>query len=268
MLEILQIPFMQRALISGIVLAALLSILGVFVVLRRMSFFSEGIAHASLAGVALGIITSTSPLLIALISAIFFAVLIFFLEDKYKLTSDTAIGIIFTSGMALGVLLISISPNYQPELMSFLFGNILAITWTEIYLVIIFSFLILAFVFKYLKQLIISSLDKEIAYTSGIKVKRLQLAVYIFLSIAVVLGSKILGIILISALLIMPVAISKLFSKSFKSLMIKSVIFSEIIVIGGIFMSYYIDIPTGPTIVLFGTTIFIFSSILKLFRSR
>ena len=113
MLEILQYPFMQRALIAGIVLAAVLALLGVYVLLRRMSFFSDGIAHASLAGIAIGIVFSWQPLATALVLSAIFALIIYFIEKKFDLASDTAIGILFTSGMALGVLLISLQPGYQ-----------------------------------------------------------------------------------------------------------------------------------------------------------
>lgn len=248
---------MERALTAGVILAFLLALLGTFVVLRNMAFFSDGIAHASLAGVALGIIFSLNPLLVAIILSIVFSIIIFFLEDRYKLSGDTAIGILFTSGMALGVLLISMQPGYQPELISFLFGNILAITQLELLIIGITSVFIALFIFLYLKKLILISLDPETAYISGIHVKRLQLGLNIVLAVSVVLGIKVLGIILVSALLIIPVAIGKLFARSFKTLVVSSVAVSEIIVISGIIVSYYLDLPTGPSIVLLGTILFI-----------
>ncbi len=257
MLHFLSYPFMERALIAGVILAFLLALLGTFVVLRNMAFFSDGIAHASLAGVALGIIFSINPLLVAIILSIIFSIIIFFLENKYKLSGDTAIGILFTSGMALGVLLISMQPGYQPELISFLFGNILAITQIELVIIGITSVIIALFIFLFLKKLILISFDSETAYISGIRVKRLQLGLNIALAVSVVLGIKVLGIILVSALLIIPVAIGKLFAHSFKTLVVSSILVSEVIVISGIIISYYLDLPTGPSIVLMGTTLFI-----------
>ncbi len=248
---------MERALTAGVILAFLLALLGTFVVLRNMAFFSDGIAHASLAGVALGIIFSINPLLVAIILSIVFSIIIFFLENKYKLSGDTAIGILFTSGMALGVLLISMQPGYQPELISFLFGNILAITQIELVIIGITSFLISIFIFLFLKKLILVSFDSETAYISGIHVKKLQLGLNIVLAVSVVLGIKVLGIVLVSALLIIPVAISKLFARSFKTLVVSSIAVSEVIVISGIITSYYLDLPTGPSIVLIGTILFI-----------
>lgn len=259
---------MERALISGIVLAFLLAVLGTFVVLKNMAFFADGIAHASLAGIAIGIIFSVNPLLSAILLSIVFAVIIFVLQDKYKLSGDAAIGILFASGMATGVLLITLQPGYQPELISFLFGNILAITQLEVIIVVAMSALITAFVFFNLKKLILISLDSETAHISGVKVKRLQLMINIILAVSVVLGIKVLGIILVSALLIIPITTAKLFASSFKKLLVITMFISEITVIVGIFVSYHYDLPTGPTIVLAGTCFFLigifFSSFKKL----
>ena len=149
MLEILQYPFMQRALIAGVVLALLLAVLGIFVILRKMSFWGDGIAHASLAGIAIGLFAGYNPLITAIIFAVIFALLVYFLERKTSLSSDVIIGILFTASMALGIVLINLKNTYQPDLLSFLFGNILAIKTGELYLMVIFRHLS-PFVFVYL----------------------------------------------------------------------------------------------------------------------
>lgn len=240
-------------------MASLLALLGVFVVLRRMAFFASGIAHASLAGVAIGIIASVNPIIVAIIFAVIFSIIIYLIEKKYSIASDTAIGILFTSGMALGALLISLQPGYQPKLISFLFGNILAIKNTEIWVILVLSVIIFVFILVNLKSITLLSLDKETAYVSGVKVERLNLIWYIMLAVVVVLGIKMLGIVLVSALLIIPVATAKLFARSFKKLLIQSIIFSEAALIGGIVLSYRLDYPTGPTIVLTGAALFVLS---------
>src|SRR3990167_1951648 len=132
MLAIFQFPFVQRALIAGMFLALLLAVLGVFVVLRRMSFLADGIAHASLAGVAFGLLVGIYPLAAALLVGVLFAVVIFILERKTSLSLDSIINLIFTTGLALGVVLLSFKSTYQPDLISFLFGNILAISADEL----------------------------------------------------------------------------------------------------------------------------------------
>ena len=263
MLEMIQYPFMQRAFIAGILLAGLLSYLGVFVVLRRMAFFSDGIAHASLAGVAAGILLSLNPLTTALVSSVLFAVLIFFLERRGALPSDAVIGLVFTSGMSLGVLLISMKSGYQPELIGFLFGNILMISKSDMWMIAGVSILIGFFLFGKKRELTLLALDREMAYLAGVNSDLLQLTMYVILAVSVVLGIKMLGIILVSALLIIPVSISKLISRSFKTLVVASVIVAEAIVLVGLAVSYMFDLPAGATIVLSGTILFFFVFIFR-----
>lgn len=263
MLELFHYPFMQRAVLAGILLAGLLSYLGVFVVIRKMSFFSDGIAHASLAGVAAGVLLSANPLVTALISSFIFAVGMFYLERKSGLASDTVIGLMFTSGMALGVLLISFKSGYQPELIGFLFGNILTIRRSDLILIVVLSFVIGVFLFVFRRPITLLALDREMAYLAGVNADLLQLAMYVVLALSVVLGIKILGIILVSALLIIPVSISKLISRSFRHLVIWSLLLSEVIVLAGLIISYLFDLPAGAIIVLTGTVLFFLVFILR-----
>ncbi|PIS42963.1 MAG: metal ABC transporter permease [Candidatus Kerfeldbacteria bacterium CG08_land_8_20_14_0_20_40_16] len=267
MAEIFQLPFMQRALMAGIILAFLLAFIGIFVILRRMAFFGDGIAHASLAGIAIAILADLNPILIAIVFSIIIALIIYLLEKKTSLSSDTIIGIFFTASMSLGVLLISFKEGYQPELISFLFGNILAIRVFELYLIVILAISILTFLILFFRKITLVVFDRETAYISGINVTAIEITLYLALAVSIVLGVKILGIVLVSALLIIPASIAKLVASSFKGLVVASVILSEIIVILGIFLSYYFNWPTGATIVLTGTAwfivTFIFSKILK-----
>lgn len=250
---------MQRAILAGVILAGVLATLGVYVLLKRMSFFSDGIAHASMAGIAIGIVFSWHPLETALVLSAIFALVIYFVEKKLGLASDTAIGILFTSGMALGVLLVSLQPGYQPELISFLFGNILAIRTSDLWLIGILSLGIVGFIVTYFKQLTLLALDEELAHVSNIKTNVLQPVFYVILALAVVLGVKILGVILVSALLILPTASARIVSKSFKKFVILAILFAELVVLVGIAVSAVFDLPTGPVIVLTGTTWFMLS---------
>lgn len=257
MFEIFHYPFMQRAFVAGILLAGLLAYLGVFVVLRKMAFFSDGVAHASLAGVAAGVLLSLNPLLTALGASVLFALGMFFLEKKTNLSSDTVIGLIFTSGMALGVLLMSLKSGYQPELIGFLFGNILTIKQSDLMIIVVLSILIGTFLILNARRITLLALDREMAYLSGVNPDFFQLTLYLVLAVSVVLGIKILGIVLVSALLIIPVSISKLMSRSFRNLVFWSIVLSEVIVVVGLFLSYLFDLPTGAVIVLTGAFIFL-----------
>ncbi len=252
---------MQRALISGVIISVLLSLVGTFVVLRNMAFFADGIAHASLSGVAIGIVASVNPLYTALVIGVIFSVVIHYIQKSHKIASDTAIGIIFATGMALGVLIISRRSGYQPELFSFLFGNILTIRTSEVWMLGIGGSLILIFVLKNIKPLTLMSLDSEMAYVSGMKAGMLELILNAVLAVVVVMGIKILGVVLVSALLVIPVAASKIIAGSFRSLILNGIIISVITVLSGMLISYYLDYPAGPTVVLTGTGIFVLTAV-------
>ncbi|MFA6197543.1 MAG: metal ABC transporter permease [Patescibacteria group bacterium] len=256
MIEMFQLPFMQRALLAGVVLAAILAYLGIFVVLRKMSFFSDGVAHASLAGVAIGIMVSVNPLITALLVGLLVAVSLTVLERTTKLSSDSIIGLLFTAGMAFGVLLLSFKSGYQPELISFLFGNILAIRNAELILMVALSFVVLVFLVTQQRKLLLMSIDPNLAKVSGISPVKYQLLMNIFLAVSVVLGIKLLGVILVSALLLIPVSSARLVTNSFKRLLIVTIILSEVVMIAGLVISYFLNLPSGAVIVLTGTLAF------------
>lgn len=256
MIQLLALPFMQRALLAGLLLGALLALLGIFVVLRRMAFFSDGIAHASLAGVAVGVLTDANPLLTALGLSAVLAAGMAWLERRTKIASDAIVGLIFTAGMATGVILLSFKRGYQPELVSFLFGNILAIQWSELVLMAILAVIIIIFIFLKYKRLALMILNPEIAYLSGVAVTVYHTLLYITVAVAAVLGLKMLGIVLVSALLIVPVSTAKLFATSFRSLMVWSVVMAELAILVGLVASVYLNLPTGAVIVLVGIGFF------------
>ena len=263
MFEMLQYPFMQRAFLVGVLLGALLACLGVFVVLRRMAFFSDGIAHASLAGVAVGVLSGVNPLVPALMVSVVFSIGMFFLEKKARLASDTVIGIIFTSDMALGVLLMSRKAGYQPELIGFLFGNILTIRPSELLLIFILGSVIGLFLVCEWRRITLVAVDREMAYLAGVNSDLVQLLMYVVLAVSVVLGIKILGVVLVSALLVIPVSTAKLISRSFQHLVLWSVAVSELTVVAGLLLAYFLDLPAGAVIVLSGSALFFAALLLK-----
>lgn len=262
-LELFSYPFMQRAFITGAVLALLLAGLGVFVTLRKMAFFGDGIAHASLAGIAIALLAGTSPLPIAIVWGIFIALLIYWLEGHTRLPSDTLIGIFFTASMALGVILMSFTAGFQPELISFLFGSILSIQPEDLWIITIVAAAVLVWLIPSYRKLTFMSLSEESAQVNGIAVKRHKIALYVALAIATVLGVKILGIILVSALLILPPATARLLSSNFKNYIVLTIIFAEIFVFLGLVLSFFYDLPSGATIILVGTAAFGLAALLQ-----
>lgn len=256
LLNLISYPFVLRAILAGVVTAALLAFLGVFVVLRRMSFFSDGIAHASLAGVAAGILLSQQPLVWAIAVGIIFAIAIYWLERKTTIPVDALIGILFTASLALGVILMNFKSGYQPELISFLFGNILTIHTSDVWLIVVVAVLVGIFMALSYRKYMILSLNKDFAYLEGMKVSWYELMFYVMLAVAVVLGIKMVGVILVSALIIIPVSIGKLFAPSLRSLSAMSIIIAELIVLIGMGISLVFNLPTGATMVLTGAILF------------
>lgn len=256
-LRMFDLPFMQRALMAGVALGLILPFLGVFVTLRRMSFFGDGIAHATLAGVALGIISGFSPFITALGVGILFGASVFLLERKTNISSDALIGVLFTGGLALGIVLISLQHGYQPELLTFLFGSILSISLQDLVIILAFSAAILVFVVGLRRQLTLLALDKEAAWLHKVPVEMLDFFFYVLLCVTIVLGVKLLGIILVSALLIIPPTIAKMLAGSFKRLIVGSVLAGELFIVLGLMLSYWMDLPSGATIVLVGVVAFL-----------
>jgi zinc transport system permease protein len=187
---------------------------------------------------------------------IIFAILVFWLEKKTSVSVDAIIGVLFTASLALGVVLMNFKSGYQPDLISFLFGNILTIQYSDILLILITALIIGVFMIAKYRHYLLLSLNKDLAYLSGINLSLYQLLFYIALSVSVILGIKIVGVVLVSALVIIPVSSAKLFASSAKSLVIWSIILSEITMLLGIFLSLALNLPTGATIVLIGAIIF------------
>lgn len=255
--ELFQFAFIQRALIAGILIAAALALFSPLVVLRKMAFFGEGIAHASLTGIAIGLVAGWQPLVVALVFGILLAVIMELLERVTRLTSDTIIGIFFAASMGVGVIILSQSQGYQPDLISFLFGNILAIQPSEIIITGALTLLLLLFFFFFRQRLFLLAFDPDTAALTGINRGVLETLYRILLAVAVIIGVKVIGIVLVSALLVLPAALAKLLTASLRALTITTMIVSQVIVIIGLLVSLVLDWPSGATIIVFGTILFL-----------
>ncbi len=264
--SMLALGFFQRALLAGLMLAVLLSALGIFVSVRRMSFFGDGIAHSSLAGIAIAVLAGISPLPVAVAWAVLVAIAIRRLERTTRLPSDTLIGVLFTSSMALGVLLMSLNNGYQPELLSFLFGSILSVSKTDLIVIAGLSAALLVWLTYSFRQLTFLSLSEDSARVAGIPVDRQTELLYVALAVATVLGVKVLGIVMVSALLIIPAATGRLITRSFQGYLIASIIIAVIAVTIGLFTSAVLDVPSGAAIILVSSAAFIIAATIRLFK--
>ena len=263
MLEILSSPFMQKAFVAGILISIMTGIISVFIVLRKMSFIGAGISHAAFGGVAIGFAAGINPLLTALIYTIFVALGIERTSRKGKISEDVSIGIFYSVSMSLGIAIISLSKSYNIDLFGYLFGNILAITDEEILLTLITAIVVVLTIIIFLKELFLLTYNEEIAQVSGVRIRLLNSVFLIALAVSIVISIKIVGIIMVSALLVIPGATARLFAKNLLSMIALSCLAGTLSVIAGLFLSYEYDIASGACIVLTSAAIFFISLIIK-----
>ncbi len=268
MFEILTFPFMQRALAAGLISAVLLGWIGVFVTSKKMSFIGDGVAHASLAAVAFAILFGLAPLPVALIFGVLFSVLLYTIQKKTVLSQDTVIGMLFVTGMALGILLLQFHDGYVPELVSYLFGNILSVRPPDLLIMVFIGLAVFAALVLFRRAFTFIAVDPEGAELSGMNRTRMELLLYIVVSIAVILSIKLIGVVLVSALLITPSAIGKTIAWSFASLEGIAVVASIGIMILGLLAAYVFDVPPGASIVLTGTAAFLVTRVVVFFVRR
>ena len=258
MIELLQYGFMQNALITGILIAISCAILGVFLVLKKYALIGDGLAHLSFGGVAAGFLFGLKPLLSAIIFAILGSIGILKLTEKIKLHGDAAIGILSQTSIGVGIFVISLTQGVNVDIMSYLFGSILAVTTTENVIALLLTLTTISFVILNYKKLLAMTFDEDAARISGIKTKTLNVILMILTAITVALSMRITGLLLISALIIIPAATATQIAKSFKQTLIFAIIISVIAVITGIITSYYLDAATSGTIII--TNFLIFSA--------
>jgi len=256
-LDILSHGFVQRALIAGFFIAILCSTLGIFLVLRRFSLIGDGLAHVTFGSVALGLFMRVYPLYVAIPVVMCGSLGILKLAEKAKLYGDAAIGIVSSMGIALGILFASIAGGFNVDLFSYLFGNILAISENEVIISIALSLILMFVIAVFYHELVSVTFDEEAAHAAGIKTKTINTILVLLTALTVVLAMKVVGIMLISALLILPPVTALQMSKGFRVTMIIACLTGALSVIIGIFVSFIVDLPTSATIILLNFVFFI-----------
>lgn len=260
---LLSYAFMQRAFLAGFLISLTCAVLGVFLVLRRDAMVGHGLAHVTFGGIALGLLLYMSPILVALAVAVFCALGIVKLKEKAGLYGDTAIGIISSLGMALGIILISLAGSFNVDLFGYLFGNILAIEPLEVWMSLILALAVLITVALFYQEFVFLTFDPESAKASGVRVKRLDALMAMLTAVTVVLGMKVVGILLVSALLVIPAAGALQVARSFQQALIVSAMLAGISAICGLVAAFYLDWPSSGAIVSVSGVLF-----LVLFRVR
>ncbi len=249
-LEMFSYGFMQRAFLAGTLVSVSCSVLGVFLVLRREAMIGHGLAHVTFGGVALALFLNYSPLPVALIFSLVAAWLIEYLKKGAKLGGDTGIGIVSSLGMAGGIMLASLAGDFNSDLLSFLFGSVLAISPLEVWIAGGLAVLVLILLAFSYNELIYAAFDEQSARVSGIEVKRLDLILTSLTAVTVVIGMKVVGLLLVAALMVIPAASGLLVAYTFRQTIMGAVIFSALSVIIGLLLSFLLDLPASGTIVL------------------
>lgn len=256
---IFQYTFIQRAFITGIFIAILCSILGMFLVLRNLSLIGDGLAHVSFGALALALFFGLYPVYIVVPLVVLASILILKITEKAKLYGDAAIGIVSSFGVASGIILASISHGFNIDLLSYLFGSILSVSSEEMILTISLSMIVIAVIYLFYHDLFFLTFSQELAQVSGVKTKKINTLLVVLTAVAVALSVRVVGVMLISSLLILPAVSSLQIAKGFKRAIIIAVVFSVVSVIIGILISFFLNLPTGATIVIINFLIFIYS---------
>lgn len=265
-IEFLKYGFVQRAIIAGSFIAVLCSTLGMFLVLRRLSLIGDGLAHVTFGSVAVGLLLKVYPVYASIPIVLLSGYGIMKLMEKARLYGDAAIGIVSAAGIAAGVLIASVAGGFNIDLFSYLFGNILAISREEVVLSVVMSAVVIAIILLFYNELLSVTFDEDLAKVSGIKTKMVNTVLILLTALTVVLTMRVVGIMLVSALLILPAVSAFQVAKSFKSAIVFSCFFSVLSVLAGIFISFSLNLPTGATIVMLNLVIFVSMLFLKQVR--
>lgn len=256
-IDLLQYQFVQRAFLAGVLVAVTCAVLGVFLVLRKMSLIGDGLAHVSFGAVAIALVLGLTPLWLALPLVVFSAVGIHKLQKKTAIYADAAIGLVAVTGLAGGVLIASLSPNGTVDLMSYLFGSVLTVSSLDLITALCVAMVVFLTIGYFYRDLFVITFDHQYAQVIGIPVERMNVILMILTGITVVMAIKVVGVLLVSALLIVPVVFALQMAKSFSQTLFLAMIFSVISMIIGLLISLALNWPAGATIVLTNVGLFV-----------
>jgi zinc transport system permease protein len=250
MIEALQFEFMQNALLAGLLASVICGVMGTMVVVNRIVFLSGGIAHAAFGGIGLAFFFGWHYLVGTISFSIAAGLIMAVITLKAKHRADTIIGVIWAIGMAIGIILLDLTPGYNVDLMSYLFGSILTVPDSDIWMMVAVGAVILAVVIYFYNDYLALSYDEEFAQIRGVRVKTLYILMTVMLALGIVMVIQVVGLILVIALLTIPPYIAEKFSKSLFQMMVLSSMLSAIFTVGGLWFSYEFNLTSGASIIL------------------
>lgn len=250
---------MIRAMQAGVIIAAIAPLIGVFLVLRRYSLIADTLSHVSFAGVALGFFLKVNPLITAILAAVTSSIIIERLRQSKKVFGESALSIFLSGSLALAVVLIGLSTGVGTDLFSYLFGSITTIRQSDVYIILALGVIVIGLIGVFYKELLYVTVDEEAARVSGIPTQFINLLIIILSALTIALSIPAIGVLLVSALIVIPVTSALQLGKSLRDTIIIAEIISVFSVILGIIISFYSNLPTGGTIVIITIIIFILS---------
>jgi len=262
MVEALQFEFMRNALLAGVIASIICGVIGSLIVVNRLVFLSGGIAHSAYGGIGLAFFFGW-PYMVGAIGFSFIAAMIMAaVSIKSKQRSDTIIGVMWAVGMAFGILLLDMTPGYNVDLMSYLFGSILSVPRSDLITMAIIGILIFILVFYFFQDLLVMSYDEEFALVRGVPVKRLYYMLIGIVAVTVVMVVQVVGLILVIALLTIPPYIAEKYTRSLPQMMLLSCCFGMLFTVSGLWVSYTLDMTSGAAIIFLAGIAFFFSLII------
>ncbi|MFZ7945420.1 metal ABC transporter permease [Neobacillus sp. 19] len=263
--------FLQNAFLTGLMIGFLAPLLGVFIVVRRLSLIADALSHVTLAGIAASLLierkytmmSGLNPLYLGMVFSVGGALFIEKLRGVYKHYQELAIPIILSGGIGLGVIFISLANGFNTDLFSYLFGSVSAVSRTDLWVIFIISLVVILVIILLYKELFLLSFDEEHAKASGIAAKSIHFIFIVMVALVIAASMRIVGILLVSSLMTLPVAASIRIAKGFKQTIFFSLLFGEVSVLGGLFTAYYLDLAPGGTIVMLAVFILIITIFYK-----
>lgn len=268
MIEILSLEFMQNAIIAGILVSIACGIIGSLVVVNRIVFLAGGVAHSAYGGVGLAFYFGWPVLLCTTVVSLIVSGIMASITLKKNERTDTVVGVLWASGMALGIILLDLTPGYNVDLMSYLFGSILTVSWNDINVMIVLNSVILLLIMALYRHFLAMSFDEEYASTRGLPVLLLYFILLAMVAVSVVMIIRVVGLILVIALLTIPPYLAERFSNSLGKMMIVATMWSMLFCIVGLFISYRFDITSGASIIAVASVTFFIISGIDMLKRR
>lgn len=268
--DFLQFEFLRNSLFTGILIGIIAPLLGVFIVIRRQSLIADALSHVALSGIAFGLLLEKSftqfilpPVYMGTIFSVVGALFIEKLRSVYKFYQELAIPIIMSGGIGLGVIFISLANGFNTDLFSYLFGSVSAVSREDLITIIVISIIVLALTILLFKELFLLSFDEEYANATGLKSKGINFIFILMVALVISASMRIVGVLLVSALMTLPVAASIRIAKGFKQTIFFSILFGEISVVGGIILAYYFNVASGGTIVMIAVALLLLAILIR-----